>query len=478
MGSLYNEDDPEYKQTRLLFDIPPPSFETVPPILKDNHTNYFAPRDNRKKFKSSHSNTLPYHRPKDPPSSPPAPQSHLQKHGDSRSSYKSLLKSICFSFSIDQESAQSLLTQYITIMNIISINSKTIEINDSLFPIPLHERIQRLKARMDTAPRGEYMLARAKSNPLALVNFSGSYSQSFILFASLDSEFSISNRLISLNHPLIIAELCTQKPTGLSTYLKSTLIKSGVTFDLIFEDLNKHEAPKNSHNPCSLVNILDDNKDFITAYDFWDHETSKCDLESKSLTANLSVDFVVADLSYTTSCNPIEDEISIYKNLIKTLTFCLTTLKPSGSILLLVEGTNTNLSAQILYIFSLIFSEISVIKPLASDSITYQRFLYCKDLIISKESRIDILNLLLSKISKDFFEKDGPIYTILNPETFLSSPNFVKFVYSSNLQIGLLNQQYLEDILKFLDQKNKPPKFNQKEIAEYCKTLWDLHQDS
>ncbi|PVU91358.1 hypothetical protein BB561_004427 [Smittium simulii] len=505
MDILFNDSDIDYKNTKLISSIPPPDYYAIDDLAhQTSRKNISTPsrrintdaaddfHESRRPSKISHFSTLR--------NNIPSLSENINTDDDliksrrhSEASQSSALPfpknkestilppicniSLCSFSRFPEPNIHQNLEQLFSAIKVKPFHLKNVHIDNTLFPDGLHTRIVRLKDRMNNAPKSELISAKNKADPFAALK-SINLNADAIYFAWLESQTQVIKNLLHKKKTPTITELYISSYSGFTDYIKlyseNDTSSSDISCNFIFKNITKSKNTTSSQNPCSLFNILADKQNLPVTNDFWETELLKFDFNSHLLVNTNFVDLIIGKFTLPDSQDEITNEIYTYKYLFKTLIFTLTTLENNGHVILYVSGSNTRLSSQIISILSFIFTSINIQKPPSSDQTKYDRFLFCKNLTLTHETRSNLLDLILSSFPNDFFSDCDNYFEILSTDFSSRDHKLIKFLYSINLSIGLGNQKYLEELLKCLDERNAPTVYDHKKIAEACKTSWKL----
>ncbi|PVU99912.1 hypothetical protein BB559_000295 [Furculomyces boomerangus] len=378
----------------------------------------------------------------------------------------------------------------------------SIMVEPKFYPIQLYERINRLKERMNRAPIEEKNKAKEKADPYALVQNRIFSKYEAMLFASLDAHIKLAFGCIGKeNENINVTELCLHKgQTGLSEYLKYKFQKLDIPSKFLVVRIRNDSLFEKEKKPCSIWSIIDSDSTgesdnlrspSFTNPDFWESQREKVNFEELKLFSKGNVDIVVANLKDSLDVEDAKKEVFDQEYLLKALLYSLTSLKNGGDmVLLLSHGFLTRLSAQILFLMQIVFQKVKVVKPVNSDPLTSQCFLVCRSMDTSEEARVKLVMLIYDIAGKmdsarsdvlvgvpndQVLGGDYKLTEIFDWEKFsLYEPRFIKFVYQSNLGVGMLRQKHFEDTLKYLDQQNRESYHKQAEIAKKCLECWEI----
>jgi cap1 methyltransferase len=120
---------------------------------------------------------------------------------------------------------------------------------------------------------------------------------------------------------------------------------------------------------------------------------------------NEGVDLVVGDGGFEIKTKKenlnLEQEFLSSKLIIFEIYTGLSCLKKGGNMLMKFFSTNTKISRDILYIVSLCFEKITLIKPSSSRILNSEKYLFCKNKKDSVRDYIDILNQVVKKYDNE-----------------------------------------------------------------------------
>ncbi|OLY82586.1 hypothetical protein AYI68_g3293 [Smittium mucronatum] len=369
-------------------------------------------------------------------------------------------------------------------------DDKTFNLLRSLISIKLKKSV----SRINTAPQIERENALLAANPYSLVKAHLFKDPEALMLACIDSQENISRSLSS--HPLIADVSPVFSNNGFKQYLEHSLRNKSPEFARI--DISASDtitSTKKHESPLSIRNILNDDhsntQNSKSTKGFLDREIDKLDFRKKELIQlNGIYNFVISDLNGSSDFDIIKEN-SAAEHLFKLFIFILTSLKSGGNLVLLAGSSLTKPTSQLLFLISLLFSQLRVYKPLTSNPLSFQRIYVFRSfntsfslsspppklnpeypdlrqpssappsshptMAISDRMRFNLASLFINIYSShrsDF--EHGLVASIFSDPEIFSFPqysHFIKFTKHINTEIGLLIQEYMNKTLSVLDHK-------------------------
>jgi hypothetical protein len=183
-----------------------------------------------------------------------------------------------------------------------------------------------------------------------------------------------------------------------------------------------------------------------------------------------SCDFITADGGFDFSCNYNAQETDFLLFLISEIYIILKTLKNNGNCLIKVYDIYSKISIKIIYILTLFFKEIYIIKPLTSRPANSEKYMICKnfnnltELDKSITSYIDTFKNII--IHRDL--------TILHNNNNLVLPyTFIKNILDYNKWYTKRQINYIKKTIELIEYFNNDSEETEK---DYLKILYNKNK--
>lgn len=97
-----------------------------------------------------------------------------------------------------------------------------------------------------------------------------------------------------------------------------------------------------------------------------------------------------------------------YEDIHELLTIISKILKKDGNLIIKLENTHSNISLNIIYLMSLLFKKIIVLKPNSGNIYLSERYIVCKNFIVDKNIISKVINCI--QINKSFEIENIPLF--------------------------------------------------------------------
>ena len=225
-------------------------------------------------------------------------------------------------------------------------------------------------------------------------------------------------------------------------------------------------------------NILHFNNEFLHQYSLNMQECNDADETNEIYNQHKpTFDFIYYEVEKEIFSNTNEYILS----LIKIVIVILNQQKNNGCCIIKIENIFFKPVLDIIYLLSTLYEKTYIIKPIVNDTISFQKYLVCKnfitdslnkDLIIQRKSYYDKLIYYMKKFY-DYKEKNENFSFFISslidyhlPSFFLSKINDI------NVIIGQQQLDAIQQIILFLKNKNKDKLFQLIKINIYKSIKW------
>ncbi|KAK2949268.1 putative S-adenosyl-L-methionine-dependent methyltransferase [Blattamonas nauphoetae] len=360
------------------------------------------------------------------------------------------------------------------------------------------DRLFELKTAFDNVPSRDFVSARNKSNPYELIGKSIFQNRAALKMANVDSTCHFlkrcpiqrtvlpsHHRYVNLSQrPLVFADICAG-PGGFTEYIcwRTNGAAIGYGFTIKGENdfrLDKFNQRAPSHNFLPLYGPL--NNGDITK------EENLRDFQKYVLkdTADVGVDLVMADGGFSVEGQFNQQELIMRQLILCQFIMALSVLREGGSFMCKMFDIYTPFTVELVYLVSLYFTDVGILKPLTSRPANSERYLiaegFKRSSAVGEGKQTDtastslLEHLYFTNKQINAHPDDGLGVVQVYPLELIPKA-FIEALKQSNLDIADQQQTALEDVLRFIRDPNLVP-FDQHVIQKECLQRWDVPNPS
>ncbi|KAI9490189.1 FtsJ-like methyltransferase-domain-containing protein [Zychaea mexicana] len=464
-GDLYTDDDPEYRNTRTVSGIPPPSLRSLRaadsyPPLHSRHSRDGRPLSVPEPHATnSDHRAVPEYRGVPPPRSaqPPPP---LPPKLDMRVSTDFL--------KCDRE--HQLAIQDLPAM----IRVREPKEQDYFWiPKDLVEQTNAMRSRV----KGVSYEARARSNPYESINRSIFMSRAATKLAALDATFALT-ATTETNKPFTFADICGG-PGGFSEYLLwrvhswgGTAHGYGITIkSQTHEEVNWHTEKFRKDIPLNFTPVEGADG---TGNLYKEANILAFGGTVRQHTQGQGVDLAVADGGFDFTGQEQHQEHSARRLLLCEIITMLTCLRQGGSFVCKLFEVSEEFTADMLWLLYQLFDMICITKPLTSRPANSERYIVCKGLRVSFPE--DLITTLLS-VNRSLETQPERIGSFVPRAVLEDDEDFVNYVKMRNIRFASKQLEALGVMEQYIRQPDRPPVYDQEWVRRQCLKEWRLPMD-
>ncbi|KAI7903283.1 FtsJ-like methyltransferase-domain-containing protein [Cokeromyces recurvatus] len=464
VDNLFNDNDPDYRATRVRSGIPPPSMRDIrhsSTVRKDMNLSSYNPAMQRY-----------------PPRYSPYGQQYEQRHQESQSQshhlnnvheshnsqhHQSLVtppppppprrlppkpKPIDFRTSTDFLKCENRISLD-DLINALREPTHIITDHEFLSSTPVVERVNELREKMRNIPISQFCTARTKANPFERIGTAHFMNRAATKLAALDALFALTTTKNN-NSVFRFVDICGG-PGGFSEYLLWRVQSwggqgEGYGITLPTRDEMNWHTEKFCVPHDSLVTVDGD----------------ICQEEDRNkferIVGDNLVDLAVADGGLDFSGREDKQEELMQRLILCELLVALSCLRKGGLFVckcfdMVSQGTGA-------------LCEICITKPLSSRPANAERYVVCKGLLYERP------RALIDKLNKMVHQKD--FKGVIPQNVFENDENFIDYIKMRNMKFAMKQTEALELIEQYIENPDMPPLYDQEQVKRHCLNEWRL----
>ncbi|KAI9277253.1 FtsJ-like methyltransferase-domain-containing protein [Phascolomyces articulosus] len=467
---LYTDDDPEYRNTRTVSGIVPPSLQS---LHRNNSNNYQqhqhrSSRDNRQ-FAVPERHGVPDHR-------------AVPEHRNVASQQRSATSPPKVDMTVRTDFLKCDQEHRLAIEDLPAmIRVREPKEQDYFWnPKDLVDQTNAMRRRVKDAPDE----ARAKCNPFGGINKSIFMNRAATKLAALDATFALT-ATENNSKPFTFADICGG-PGGFSEYLLwrvhswgGTAKGYGITIkSRDHDEVNWHAEKfrKNISNNLTIIDGPDGTGDLYEEANirgFGDTVRQHTDQQG--------VDLAVADGGFDFKGQEQQQEYVTRRLLLCEIITMLTCLKQGGTFVCKIFDINEEFTANMLWVLYQLFDMICITKPLSSRPTNSERYIVCKGLRAHFPQ--NLITALLS-VNQGLEKQPHRIGSFVPRAVLEDDEDFVNYIKMRNISYSsqphslfrFTSKQIeaLELMDQFIHRPDRPPLYDQESIRQHCMKEWRL----
>jgi 23S rRNA U2552 (ribose-2'-O)-methylase RlmE/FtsJ len=164
-------------------------------------------------------------------------------------------------------------------------------------------------------------------------------------------------------------------------------------------------------------------------------------------------DFITADGGFDYSENLNFQEQLSYRMIFNEIIVAITIQKVGGDFVLKVFDTMTDFTKKIIYLLTLYYEDVFIIKPYTSRSANSEKYIYCKSFRGITKSNIQLWHNVIN--DWNYLKMQNPQSEIVNINGFEMTAEFLESMANYNVEYLKYQRKSLEFILEKLDENRE-----------------------